>query len=89
MSDGGMLLFILSVLLYSQTNPKFTGLTILDTDMNRSSIVHRVKHMLGVGVGVISTTTLIGSGGFPGTLSRGSKLMIRYSCTKRFTTMME
>jgi hypothetical protein len=53
---------ILSGLHYSPTNPKFTGLTILDIDMNRSSIVLRVRHMLGVGVGVISIITLIGSG---------------------------
>lgn len=60
--DGEMLPSTLSALRYSQINPRFTGLTILDTVMNRSSIVHRVKHMLGASVGVISTTTLIGSG---------------------------
>ena len=60
--DGEMPPSIPSVLHYSQTNPKFTGLTILDIDMNRSSIVHRVRHMQGVGVGVISIITLIGSG---------------------------
>jgi hypothetical protein len=62
MKDGEMRPFTRSVLHYSQINPKFTGLTILDIDMNRSSIVHRVRHMLGVGVGVILIITLIGSG---------------------------
>ena len=60
--DGEMPPSILSVLLYSPINPKFTGLTILDIDMNRSSIVHRVRHMLGESAGVISTITSIGSG---------------------------
>jgi hypothetical protein len=60
--DGEMPPSIRLVLHYSQTNPKSTGLTILDIDMNRSSIVHRVRHMLGVGVGVILIITLIGSG---------------------------
>ena len=60
--DGEMPPSILSALRYSPINPKFTGLTILDIDMNRSSIVHRVRHMLGESAGVISTITLIGSG---------------------------
>jgi hypothetical protein len=60
--DGEMPPSIRSGLHYSPTNLKFTGLTILDIDMNRSSIVHRVRHMLGVGVGVILIITLIGSG---------------------------
>ena len=60
--DGEMPPSIRSELHYSPTNPKFTGLMILDIDMNRSSIVHRVRHMPGVGVGVISIITLIGSG---------------------------
>jgi hypothetical protein len=60
--DGEMPPSIPSALHYSQTNLKFTGLMILDIDMNRSSIVHRVRHMLGVGAGVILITTLIGSG---------------------------
>ena len=60
--DGEMPPSILSALRYSPINLKSTGLTILDIDMNRSSIVHKARHMLGESVGVISTTTLIGSG---------------------------
>lgn len=60
--DGEMLPSIQLELHYSPINPRFIGLTILDIDMNLSSIVHKVRHMLGGNVGVISIITLIGSG---------------------------
>lgn len=62
MNDGVTHQSIRLVLPCLQTNHRYIGLMILDIDMNRSSIVLRVRHMPGVGVGVISTTTLIGSG---------------------------
>lgn len=62
MNDGVTHPSIRSVLPCLPINHRFIGLMILDIDMSRSSIVHRVRHMLGEGVGVISITTLIGSG---------------------------
>jgi hypothetical protein len=49
-----------------------------------------VRHMLGVDAGAISTTTLIGSGESSYLVfSVWAWLISRYSCTKRYATMME